>query len=137
RPGTSRTVRPAGAIYGRPMKRRTVLFLVTAIALLALPSLAQASTCKRVGNTLVVQMPGSADVAKLSRVGNDIYNVYAPCAGATVYNTSSIYIRDTTPNTNGQDLVGIDLSGGPFAPGTGSSSGGNVPEISIQLYLEQ
>jgi Ca2+-binding RTX toxin-like protein len=116
------------------MKR---IFLATAIALLALPALAHASTCQRIGTGLAVHMAGNVDNVELIRVGDQIYNGYTPCAGATVYNTSTIFISDATPNKDGDDYVRIDLSGGPFAPGTGSSSGGNVPEIGIQLYLAQ
>jgi Ca2+-binding RTX toxin-like protein len=114
------------------MKR---LLLAATIALLALPSLAHASTCQRVGNAVSVHMGGSTDVANLNRVGNDIYNGATPCAGSTVYNTSTIFISDATPNKDGNDFVGINMSGGPFAPGTGSSKNGNVPEIGIELYL--
>jgi Ca2+-binding RTX toxin-like protein len=115
------------------MKR---ILLATAIALLALPALAQASTCQRVGSAVAVHMSGSTDVATLSRVGSDIYNGLTPCDGATVFNTSAIFILDTTPNRDGQDFVGIDLSGGPFAPGTSSAKNGRVPEIGIQLDLQ-
>jgi Ca2+-binding RTX toxin-like protein len=114
------------------MKR---FLLATTIALLGLPALAQASTCQRVGNALAVHMGGSADVANLYRVGDAIYNGITPCAGATVYNTSAIFVNDTTPKGDGEDFVGIDLSGGPFAPGTGSSKNGNVPEITFELFL--
>src|SRR4051812_34905128 len=114
------------------MKR---LLLATALALLALPALAQASTCQRVGNSVAIHMDGGTDVATITRVGNDIYNGFTPCGGSTVYNTSSIFVSDATPNKDGQDFVGIDLSGGPLAPGTESSKNGNVPEIGIQLYL--
>ena len=116
------------------MKR---LLLVAVLALLAIPSLAQASTCQRIGSDLAVHMDGSTDLVTLHRVGSDIYNGYKPCAGATVYNTSAIFLSDATPNKDGNDFVGIDLSGGPFAPGTGSSAGGNVPEIKIYMYLGQ
>jgi hypothetical protein len=119
------------------MKRRTAIFMATAVAILALPSFAEASTCQRVGSALAIHMPGGTDSVQLIRVGNDIYNGYTPCAGATVYNTSTVFISDATPNKDGDDYVRIDLSGGPFAPGTGSSAGGNVPEIGIQLYLGQ
>ena len=118
------------------MKRRTAIFLATAAAILALPSLAQASTCTRVGSAVAVHMSASTDVATLNRVGSDIYNGVTPCDGATVFNTSAIFVIDNTPNRDGQDFVGIDLSGGPFAPGTGSSKGGQVPEIDIQLDLQ-
>src|SRR3954469_6083223 len=114
------------------MKR---LLLAAAVALLAIPSLAQASTCQRVGTALAVHMSNSTDVATLNRVGDAIYNGATPCGGSTVYNTSAIFISDATPNKDGQDFVGIDLSGGAFAPGTGSSKNGNVPEIGIQMYL--
>src|SRR4051812_10047684 len=114
------------------MKR---LLLAATIALLALPSLAHASTCQRVGNALAINMPGTTDVANLNRVGNDIYDGATPCAGATVYNTSAIFISDATPNKDGNDFVGINMSGGPFAPGTESSKNGRIPEIGIQLYL--
>ena len=116
------------------MKR---LLLVAVLALLAIPSLAQASTCQRIGSDLAVHMDGSTDLVTLHRVGSDIYNGYKPCAGATVFNTSAIFLSDATPNKDGNDFVGIDLSGGPFAPGTGSSAGGNVPEIKIYMYLGQ
>ena len=115
------------------MKR---VLLAAAIALLAIPSLAQASTCQRVGNALAVHMGGGNDVANLNRVGNDIYNGITPCAGATVFNTSTIFVSDTTPNGDGNDFVGIDLSGGPFAPGTGSAKNGQVPEIKFELFLQ-
>jgi Ca2+-binding RTX toxin-like protein len=116
------------------MKR---LLLVATIALLALPSLANASTCERVGSAVAVHMSGSTDVATLSRVGSDIYNGLTPCDGATVFNTSEIFVLDTSPGRAGEDFVGIDLSGGPFAPGTESAKNGSVPEIGIQLDLQQ
>src|SRR4051794_22879574 len=105
------------------MKR---LLLAATIALLPLPSLAQASTCEGVGSAVAVRMGGSTDVATLSRVGSDIYNGALPCDGATVFNTSAIFIIDTSPNRDGEDFVGIDLSGGPFAPGTESAKNGAV-----------
>jgi hypothetical protein len=111
------------------------LLLAAVLALLALPSLAQASTCQRVGAALAIHMGGSTDVANINRVGDDIYVGVTPCAGATVYNTSTIFVDDTTPNADGADFVGIDLSGGPFAPGTGSSKNGQVPEITFELFL--
>jgi Ca2+-binding RTX toxin-like protein len=114
------------------MKR---LLLAATLAFLVLPSLAQASTCQRVGSAIGIHMPGSTDVVTLNRVGDQIYDGGTPCGGSTVYNTSVIFISDATPNKDGQDFVGIDLSGGPFAPGTGNASSGNVPEIPIQLYL--
>src|SRR3954452_20860391 len=117
--------------------KRTAILLAAAVALLALPSLANASTCERVGSAVAVHMGGSSDVATLSRAGSDIYNGVTPCDGATVFNTSAIFVIDTSPNRNGDDFVGIDLSGGPFAPGTGSSKNGQVPEIKIQLDLQK
>jgi Ca2+-binding RTX toxin-like protein len=83
-----------------------------------------------------VHMSGSSDVTTLSRVGSDIYDGVTPCDGATVFNTSAIFVIDTSPNRNGDDFVGIDLSGGPFAPGKNAAKGGNVPEIGIQLDLQ-
>src|SRR3954447_26901994 len=105
------------------MKR---FLLATAFALLALPSLAQASTCQRIGSDIAIHLGGSTDLVNLNRVGSDIYTGLTPCDGATVFNTRTIFIVDTTPNKDGDDFVGIDLSGGPFAPGTGSSANGQV-----------
>jgi Ca2+-binding RTX toxin-like protein len=114
------------------MKR---LFLAAVLALLALPSLAQASTCQRVGGAVAVHMDQATDVVTLSRVGDAIYEGIKPCDDATVHNIGAIFVIDTTPNNDGNDYVGIDLGGGPFAPGTGSTKNGRVPEITFDMYL--
>jgi Ca2+-binding RTX toxin-like protein len=114
------------------MKR---FLLAAALALLALPSLAQASTCQRIGSAVAVHMGGSTDVVNLNRVGDAIYNGITPCDDATVYNVSAVFINDTTPNGDGNDFVGIDLSGGPFAPGSSKPKPGQVPEITFELSL--
>ena len=108
--------------------------VVACFAVLAVAGSAQASTCSYQNGVVVVNMPGSPDGMSLRRVGDQIYNGGQPCGG-TVYNTHIITVNDTTPNQNGDDLVNIDLSGGPLAPGTGDEeAGGGVSEIEIYLF---
>jgi Ca2+-binding RTX toxin-like protein len=115
------------------MKR---LLLAAVVALLALPALAKASTCQRINHAVAVHMGGSSDVAYLNRVGDAIYDGLTPCDDATVHNVDTVFITDTSPGRDGNDFVGIDLSGGPFAPGSGSPKNGQVPEIKFELYLQ-
>jgi Ca2+-binding RTX toxin-like protein len=100
---------------------------------------ADAASCNYVAgaHTLVVNMPGAFDVASLSQSGGHFYIGGAPCAAsATVNNTNSIFINDTTANGDGDDLVGIDLTTGPFAPGMTSEASG-ASEIEILLFLKR
>ena len=117
------------------MSTRVALAAVTAcIAMLAIAGSAQASTCTYLNGVIAVYMPGSPDGVGLHRVGDAIYNNGQSCGG-TVYNTHIVTVNDTTPNQNGDDLVSIDLSGGPLAPGTGDEeAGGGVSEIEIYLF---
>jgi Ca2+-binding RTX toxin-like protein len=117
------------------MRTRFALAVAVAcIAVLAIAGSAQASTCTYQSGVIAVYMPGSPDGVSLRRVGDQIYNGGQSCGG-TVYNTHIITVNDTTPNQNGDDLVDIDLSGGPLAPGTGDEeAGGGVSEIEIYLF---
>ena len=73
-------------------------------------------------------------MVSLTRVGNAITDGGTACGSANVFNTNAIFVFDTTPNHNGDDFLGIDLAGGPFAPGYDNEVGG-VREIEINLYL--
>src|SRR5947209_11755890 len=75
------------------------------IAVLAIAAPAEASSCSTVGGSVAMYMPGSSDVVGLHRVGDAIYDGGQQCGGATVYNTDSIFIDDTSPNQDGNDLV--------------------------------
>jgi hypothetical protein len=120
------------------MRKRSALAAVVAcIGVLAIAGSAQASTCTYQNGVVVVNMPGALDGVSLHRVGPAIYNGGQWCGG-TVDNTSIITVNDTTPNKNGDDLVDIDLSGGPLAPETGDEeAGGGVSEIEIYLFTYQ
>jgi Ca2+-binding RTX toxin-like protein len=110
---------------------------VAFVAVLAVAVPAQASSCTYLSHTVVMYMPGAVDGVDLRRVGDAIYNGAAPCGAATVYNTDLVLIHDTTSNGDGDDLVGIDLSGGPLAPGMTSEGPSGVSEIEISLYLHR
>jgi Ca2+-binding RTX toxin-like protein len=105
------------------------------VAVLAIAAPAEASSCAYVGNSVAVYMPGSSDTAGLHRVGDAIYDNGAQCGAATVYNTDAIFVSDTSPNQDGNDIVNIDLSGGPFAPGVTNEGPNGVSEIEIVLVL--
>jgi Ca2+-binding RTX toxin-like protein len=121
------------------MRLRGALTVVFLLAALAIAAPAQASSCKYLASieTVVVSLPGSSDVVSLTRNGTHISDGATNCGAATVDNTDTIFIRDTTANRNGDDLVGIDLSGGAFAPGVKDEGPIGVSEIEILLYLER
>jgi hemolysin type calcium-binding protein len=111
------------------------------LAVLAIAGPAQASSCTYVSQAHAVGVSmGSGDFVDLRRVGNAIANVGVPCnhgaTEATVYNTDTIVVNDSTPGHDGDDLVIIDLSGGPLAPGFTNEGPGGVSEIEIVLNLE-
>ena len=108
---------------------------VACAAVLAIAVPAQASSCTYQSHAVVMYLPGASDVVDVRRVGDAIHNGAMPCGAATVYNTDLILIHDTTSNRDGNDLVGIDLSGGPLAPGVTNEGPGGVSEIEIYLYL--
>jgi Ca2+-binding RTX toxin-like protein len=125
-----------GELFG--MSTRLVLTAVVAsIAVLAIAGSAQASTCTYQSGAVSVYMPGASDGVTLHRVGDAIYNGGQQCGTATVYNTGIIVVNDTTSNRDGDDLVNIDLSGGPLAPGTVNEGPSGVSEIDIYLYVYQ
>src|SRR3954469_13458224 len=108
----------------------TVVFLLAGLAMAA-P--ADATTCNFSNHTAAFHMDGNT-VLSLTRVGNKITDGGTQCGAANVYNTDTIFVFDTTKNHDGTDFVGIDLSGGAFAPGYANEVGG-VREIEIYLYL--
>src|SRR6476620_674124 len=110
---------------------------VACASMLAIAVPAQASSCAYISHTVVMYMPGAVDGVYLRRVGDAIYNGGTACGAATVYNTDLILVHDTTSNGDGDDLVGIDLSGGPFAPGMTNEGPGGVSEIEIVLFLHR
>lgn len=118
------------------MRTRGALTVVFLLAALAMAAPAHAATCNYISNlrAVTIHMGGSLEVVSLTRVGNAITDGGTPCGAANVFNTNSIFIIDTTPNHNGDNLVGIDLAGGPFAPGYDNEPGG-VREIEIYLSL--
>src|SRR5436305_15278370 len=77
--------------------------VVLAVLVIAAP--AEASSCTTVGDSVVMYMPGSSDVVGLHRVGDAIYDNGLQCGAATVNNTDVIFIDDTSPNQDGNDLV--------------------------------
>jgi Ca2+-binding RTX toxin-like protein len=118
-------------------KRFAFAAVVACIAVLGIAASAQASTCSYQNGVVVVNMPGALDGVSLHRVGTAIYNGGQWCGG-TVDNTSIITVNDTTPNKNGDDLVDIDLSGGPLAPGSSDETpSGGVSEIEVYLFTYQ
>jgi len=108
--------------------------VVACIAVLAIAAPAHASTCTYISGAVVAYMPSATDSVALHRVGDAIYNGGQPCGG-TVYNTDIVVINDTTPYQDGDDLVGIDLTGGPLAPGATNEGPSGVSEIETYLYL--
>src|SRR3954451_6361493 len=116
------------------MRFRGALTVALLLAALAMAAPADASTtCNFNGRTAAFHMDGNS-VLSLTRVGNKITDGGTQCGAANVYNTNTIFVFDTTKNHDGDDLVGIDLSGGAFAPGYADEVGG-VREIEIYLYL--
>ena len=127
-----------------PATRRTTARLAAIgcalAALLAFPGGSHAASCKYVAaaHTVVVSLPNATDVVDLRRVGNGFYDGSVPCAPtATVFNTDAIYVRDTTPKGDGDDFVGIDLSGGAFAPGSDDEGPNGVSEIQFLMFLQR
>src|SRR3954447_2082002 len=120
------------------MKPIATVLAVAAAAILASASPADAASCSLVGKTVVIKLAFPSDVVSLNRGPNGaIYDGGSPCpAGATVNNTDAIFIRDTTPNRDGDDFVGIDLSGGPLGPGATIKGTVATSEIPVELYLE-
>src|SRR4051812_14555737 len=118
------------------MRTRGALTVAFLLAALALAAPAHGATCNYSPSirTVAIHMGGSSDVVSLTRDGNKITDGGTPCGSANVFNTNSIFIFDTTPNHNGDDFVGIDLAGGPFAPGYDDEPGG-VREIEINVFL--
>jgi Ca2+-binding RTX toxin-like protein len=116
------------------MSTRVALAAVVAcVAVLAIAVPAQASTCTKLNGAVVAYLPGSTDSVGLHRVGDAIYNGGQSCGG-TVYDTNLIIVNDTTSNQDGDDLVNIDLSGGPLAPEALGAPRG-LSEIKTLLYL--
>ncbi len=120
----------------RPLHATALAVGIACVAMLAVVAPAHASSCIQNGNAVVVAMPGSLDSVDLHRVGGAIYNGGQPCGGATVYNTDLITVNDTTSGNDGDDVVGIDLSGGPLAPGITNEGPGGVSEIEMWLFLD-
>jgi len=74
---------------------------------------------------------GSDETATLVRNGNAIELDGSQCGTATVKNADTIAASGTGPS----DVLVIDLSGGPFAPGKTDESGGGDPEIEFDVDL--
>src|SRR3954453_3959159 len=127
-PSFSRSMRPRCATIAAAVG-------VACAAVLAIAVPAQASSCTYASHAVVMYLPGASDVVDVRRVGDAIHNGAMACGAATVYNTDLILIHDTTSNRDGNDLVGIDLSGGPLAPGVTNEGAGGLSEIEIYLYL--
>ena len=121
---------------GRYVRSAALLCMLCA-AVLATAAPAQASSCTYMSGSVVATMPSATDGVGLRRVGDAIYNGGVPCGTATVHNTDMIFVHDTTSTSDGMNLVGIDLSGGPFAPGKTSEGPGGVSEIEVYLYLHR
>jgi Ca2+-binding RTX toxin-like protein len=128
---------------GRWSGRRRCTWLVAAVvgAVLVIAGPAQASSCTYNAqvHAVGISMGGGTDLVHLARAGNAIANLGVPCSDggteATIYNTNTIFVTDTSPGHNGDDLVNIDLSSGPLAPGMTDEGPGGVSEIEIELYL--
>jgi hypothetical protein len=119
-------------------RRCTWLAAAVVLAVLAIAGPAQASSCTYWSHTVTVSMSGATDSANIGRVGNAIANFGAPCTDgsneATVYNTDIIFVFDSYATHDGDDLLGIDLRGGPLAPGITNEGPSGVSEIEIDLY---
>src|SRR3954454_3607124 len=122
------------------MKPIAIVLAVAAGAILASAAPADAASCNYVAaaKAVVITLSNASDVATLRRDPNgEISDGASPCpAGATVNNTNVIFIRDNTPNKDGDDFVGIDLSGGPLGPGATIKGSVETSEIPVDLYLE-
>jgi Ca2+-binding RTX toxin-like protein len=128
---------------GRWSGRRRGTWVAAAVvaAVLVIAGPAQASSCTYIPQThdVAMYMAGSADAVQLGRVGNAIANFGVPCSDgateATVYNTDAVFVNDTSPGQDGNDLAHIDLGGGPLAPGVTDEGPSGVSEIEIFLNL--
>ena len=67
----------------------------------------------------------------IARSGNAIFVNFAPCGGATVFNTNTIAVTGGP----GRQHLSVNLAGGPYEPGF-TPEGGGVSEIEIQVDLK-
>src|SRR4051794_8952558 len=122
------------------MKPIAIVLAVAAGAILASAAPADAASCNYVAaaKAVVITLSNASDAATLRRGPNgEISAGASPCpARATGNNTNVIFIRDNTPNKDGDDFVGIDLSGGPLGPGATIKGSVETSEIPVDLYLE-
>lgn len=90
--------------------------------------------CVRTGSTLSIDIPAGGSVTigrsgtSFNLVGSGISD--STCGGATVDNVDTVVVT----GANATELVGLDLSGGPFAPGA-TPEGTGISEIEFQLDL--
>jgi hemolysin type calcium-binding protein len=112
----------------RPGVRFVVLAAVFVLAfeLLAVP--AAAATCLFAPPAVTVDV-GAGETATIGRSGDDITLNGVACGGATVANTETIAVTATGIPTE----IGIDLTGGPLAPGLTPETDGSEIEITINV----
>jgi hypothetical protein len=103
-----------------------IAVFVLAFALLAIPAVA--ATCLFAPPTVTVDV-GAGETATIGRSGADITLNGAPCGGATVTTTETIAVTATGVPTE----IGIDLTGGPLAPGLTPEADGSEIEITINM----
>jgi Ca2+-binding RTX toxin-like protein len=103
-----------------------IAVFVPAFALLAIPAVA--ATCLFAPPTVTVDV-GAGETATIGRSGADITLNGAPCGGATVTTTETIAVTATGVPTE----IGIDLTGGPLAPGLTPEADGSEIEITINI----
>ena len=105
-------------------------FALALLGVAAPASAAPACSFDQPSATATVTM-GSDETTTLARSGDAIELDGSQCDTATVTNTDTIVVTGTGPS----DVLVIDLSGGPFAPGkTGESDGGRAEiEFSVDL----
>ncbi|HEV2814588.1 MAG TPA: hypothetical protein VGW10_15140 [Solirubrobacteraceae bacterium] len=108
--------------------------LVTSLALLAVAAPAQAAfdTCAFAGGVVTATF-GAGTTGTLRVSGSAIQADGSNCQAATINNTQTIVVDGDDAN----EVLTLDLGGGPFAPGVVEGGEDATPEIEIFVDLEQ
>ena len=110
----------------RPATLAVLLVLLTFLP----PHLAAAgSTCSFDTGTITIDAPAMA-TSTIVRSGDDILFDGATCGGATVTTTGQVSVT-----THEDSVVVIDLSGGPFAPGTSTTDDDPEIKFAVEPYV--
>ena len=123
---------------------RKLSFAIAAVALLAIPSSASASTtCSLAGGVLTVDVDGTGDQVASLRMENGgteigVWDTLQFTAGQqncgttpTQANTNSIVVTDIEAGSAQRTLLKISLAGGPFVNSDATGEGAGTQEIEI------